>query len=212
MFISLGIEYDKDKFNAVKNRGIYEDTDFPPTKPIKGGLWGSTYREEEQYVSEWERYIYEVLNPRLFSDKLSNISTLFKVCEGARVLEIRSFNDIWINLENGTSNLALRQVKIGKNVPPQYKSHLFLDFERFAEYYDVIYVSQEFAKRVDWVLKEFERRVLAETEIYDEKLSISDLYISELFEDWNVESILIFNKEVINVKKYVRLNVAIQSE
>lgn len=52
MFISLGIEYDKDKFNAVKNRGIYEDTDFPPTKPIKGGLWGSTYREKEQYVSE----------------------------------------------------------------------------------------------------------------------------------------------------------------
>lgn len=44
-FLSLGIAYDEKQFSLVKNRGIYSDTNFPPTKPISGGFWGSAYFE-----------------------------------------------------------------------------------------------------------------------------------------------------------------------
>ncbi|WP_156782297.1 hypothetical protein [Geosporobacter ferrireducens] len=40
-FISLGIEYNQEYFKSVVNRKIYNDSLFPPTKPIEGGLWRS---------------------------------------------------------------------------------------------------------------------------------------------------------------------------
>ena len=203
VFISLGIEYNADKFKAVNNRDIYTDTNFPPTKPIQGGFWGSTYYENMEYKSEWERYIYEVLNPKLFSDKLNGKSSVFKIKKNAKVLELKSFDDVWIDLKTGESNLALRQIKVSGTVPKQYEYHFFLDFERLSEYYDAVYLSQSFVRRVDWVLKEYERRVLFGEDEYDEKLTFGDLYISELFEDWNVDSVLILNKSLIEVEKII---------
>lgn len=203
VFIALGIEYDAEKFKMAKNRRIYADTNFPPTKPIEGGFWGSIYYENMKYKSEWERYVNEVLDPKLFSDKLNGKSTLFKIKENAKVLELKSFNDVWIDFRTNESNLALRQIKVAGAVPKQYEYHFFLDFERFSECYDAIYVSQNFVKRVDWVLKEYERRILFREKEYDENLTDGDLYISELFEDWNVDSILVLNKSSVEIKKII---------
>lgn len=139
----------------------------------------------------------------MFSHRLNIKSTVFKIKRDARVLEINSFNDIWIDFTTGESNLALRKVKVGKNVSHQYQNHLFIDFEMSAKYYDVIYISQMFTKRVDWVLKEFESRVLCQNQKFDDQLTVGDLYISELFEDWNVESVLVLNKDSLIVEKYI---------
>lgn len=48
---------------------------------------------------------------------------------------------------------------------------------------------------VPLILKEFERRIYAGEEPFDENLMKLDLDAAEMFEDWNVESILIFNTE-----------------
>ena len=89
-YISLGVQYNEKEFNQVKNRVIYNDTNFPPTKPIKGGFWGSSYFEENEYSSQWEKYIYETLNPEMFSHRLNKPSTIFTVKEDARILKLSS--------------------------------------------------------------------------------------------------------------------------
>lgn len=158
LFISLGIEYDKKLYKQPQNRNIYENTIYPPTKPVMGGFWGSTYLETGKYKSYWEKYINEKLNVNMFKHRLNHPSTVFSLKENANVLIINSFKDIWMELEPPQSNLPLRFVKIAGNVSKQYENHLFLNFED--QTYDAIYVSQNFAKCVDYVLKEFERRVL----------------------------------------------------
>ena len=159
LFISLGIEYASNLFKQPKNRNIYEDTNFPPTKPIMGGFWGSTYLRTGNFKSYWEKYIYEKLNVKMFEHKLNHSSTIFSLKESANILFLDSFQDIWIDMKLQQSNLPLRLVKIAGNVPKQYENHMFLNFEDCV--YDAIYVSQNFVECVDYVLKEFERRILS---------------------------------------------------
>lgn len=202
-FISLGVKFDEREFITVRNRKIYDDTFFPPTKPIEGGFWGSYYLEGEEYHSQWEKYIKEVLSLDMFLHRLNGISTIFKLKEDAKILRLDSFDDVYINLSTGQSNLALRFVKIGRKVPSQYKNHLFIDYESLKDYYDAIYVTQRFVDNVDWVLKEFEMRVRMGQNEYDSKLTPKALYIAELFEDWNVDSVLVLNPKVVIVESYV---------
>ena len=71
---------------------------------------------------------------------------------------------------------------------------MFLNFEDCV--YDAIYVSQNFVECVDYVLKEFERRILSNENADD---LAQALYFAEMFEDWNVDSVLVLNKDIINV-------------
>lgn len=50
---------------------------------------------------------------------------------------------------------------------------------------------------------EFERRVIAGEEEYDEELTRLDLEVAEIFEDWNVESILVLNANCMTNIEYI---------
>ncbi len=195
-FVTLGIEYQEHLFNKAKNMAIYSDYNFPPTKPIKGGLWGSPLWNEEKYKSPWERYIYGKLNKDMFEHKLNKKSTKFVLKDNANVLSLRSFQDIWIEWEPKIqTNLPIRYIPIANGISKQFAKHLYLNFED--KYYDAIYVSQEFIDTVEYVLSEFERRTIA-GEDFDEDFCTA-LYFAEMFEDWSVESVLVLNKDIISI-------------
>lgn len=200
-FISLGIKYNDNEMKKPLNRRIYNDTNFPPTKPISGGFWGSTYILGERYKSEWEKYVMEVLDSKLFKEKLTGNDTIFEVDNEAKILVLNKIDDVWIEFkgDNVQSNLVLRQIKVSGDVPPEYKNHLYIDFSGMCEYYDAMYVSSEFAHKVDWILNEFKRRVLLGIPEFNEELTLEMLYVAEMFEDWNVDSMLVLNKNAIKV-------------
>ncbi|SEL78490.1 hypothetical protein [Paenibacillus sp. OK003] len=206
-FVSLGVEYNENNFRSVVNRKTYEDMIFPPTKPIEGGLWGSEINQDEKFISSWQEYIYEKLNKSLFKHKLKNKSTFFSIKHDSRVLSLDSLKDIVINLEdeNLSSNISLRLLEISGDVPKQYENHLYIDFERLVDYYDAIHVSMTFVKNVDWILKEYTHRVENNLYEWDEDITPESLFKAELFEDWNVDSILILNNECINILKIDKL-------
>ncbi len=66
-------------------------------------------------------------------------------------------------------------------------------------HYDAMFVTQEFVEQVDWILREFDDRIRNQKYEWDEKITKDTIYISEMFEDWNINSILVLNKECINV-------------
>jgi hypothetical protein len=202
-FIALGIEYNEDSFKPLVNREQYNENLYPPTKPIEGGLWGSELYLKDKYISSWQKYIYEKLNPSMFKHRLKSKSTLVTIKDTSKVLTIESFKDIVINFdENGSissSNLALRYVKTAGNVPKQLEKQLYIDFEKLGDYYDALYVSRDFTNQVDWLLQEHYRRVLNNQSEWDEKITPEFLFKAVMFEDWNVDSILVLNNECINI-------------
>ena len=66
-------------------------------------------------------------------------------------------------------------------------------------HYDAMFVTQEFVEQVDWILREFDDRIRNQKYEWDEKITKDTIHISEMFEDWNINSILVLNKECINV-------------
>lgn len=202
-FISLGIEYNETLFKSVSNRKIFNNTLYPPTKPIEGGLWGSEKRLDNEFVSSWHKFIIKKLNPTLFNAKLINKSTVFSIIDSAKVLNIESFEHIKLekSIADGQmySNIPLRTVKVAGHVPHQFKEMLYIDFESSVNYYDAIYVSEEFVSQVDWVLHEYDWRIKNNIKIWDEIIIPEVVFKASFFEDWNVDSILILNPKCIKI-------------
>lgn len=204
-FITLGIEYDEKEFKPLLNRKIYNNNFYPPTKPIEGGLWGSSLYANHEYKSAWEKYVHTKLQSSAFEHRLKNKSTIFTIKENSRVLALKSFADIYIQVSKSgiESPLTLRLLKVGGNVPKAFENHLYIDFEKLGFYYDAMFVTKEFVEQVDCTLSEFDNRVRNHKYEWDDKITRDTIYISEMFEDWNVESILVLNKECINVLELV---------
>lgn len=178
-FMALGIEYNEKQFKPLLNRRIYDNKLFPPIKPIKGGFWGSSLHENCKYKSAWEEYIYIKLNPSLFEHRLKNKSTIFSIKDKSRVLTLKTLLDVYIQISMSgiESNLAVRLLKVGGNVPKNYEKHFYVDFEKLGQHYDVIYVTKEFVEQVDWTLRVFEERVLNNQEPLDDKITQDTIYI-----------------------------------
>ena len=200
-FISLGIEYKEEEFKPLYNRKIYNDNKFPPTKPIKGGLWGSTYFENSVYRSAWEECINVKLSPSLFEHRLNQKSTLFSIKRNSRVLVLDKIEDVYIDFSEKEvkSVLVLRLLKVSGDIPKSFEKHFYVDFEKMGDYYDALYLTDNFVEQVDFILMEYDKRILLDEREWDEKITPYRLYVSEMLEDWNINSILIFNKECINV-------------
>ena len=210
-FISIGVKYDRTKFMPVKNRSVFNDFNFPPSKPISGGFWGAVYTPNTQFRSDWERFIMEKMYLRSeWTEKTKQTSTIFSLKADAKIIFLNELMDLFpiyhINADGsaiGKPLFNLRKVKIGNSCLKDYENHRYIDFERLCEKFDAILISKNFALKVDWTLMEFERRVKACEEPYDKELTMLDLEVAEMFEDWNVESILVLNASCMTNIEYI---------
>lgn len=210
-FISIGVKYDRTKFMPVKNRSVFNDFIFPPSKPVSGGFWGAVYTPNANFRSEWERFIMEKMYLRSeWTEKTKQTSTIFSLKADAKIIFLNELMDLFpiyhINADGSAMTkplLNLRQVKIGNPCLKDYEHHGYIDFERLCETFDAILISKNFASKVDWTLMEFERRVKAGEELYDKTLTMLDLEVAEIFEDWNVESILVLNASCMTNIEYI---------
>ncbi|WP_214770772.1 hypothetical protein [Exiguobacterium sp. s133] len=209
VFISFGIDYSENKFCTPVNFRQFNSLINLPSKPLKGGFWGSEKYYMNDYHSAWHKYIIETLNPKYFESKFNNKSTFFNLKEDSEVLIIKSFEDINITFdENGfkTSSIPLRTIQVSGDVPKSFEKQLYIDFEITSEFFDAIYVSEDFISKVNWILNEYERRINAGEQEYDDTQVTPELvFKSAIFEDWSVGSILILKSKCINFLEKVRL-------
>ena len=124
----------KYKYISFRKKDISEDKFIPVInqeffcKP-KGGLWGSPYTPDGEYLSEWHRFTIEE-----FKSAFSENAVLFNLKETARIYTIDSMQDL-IRFTNKYSLEPTVDIPI---------KHGFLkcwDFERASEDYDVIYLT-----------------------------------------------------------------------
>lgn len=203
IFISFGNDYSENNFcKPVNFRQFSSLTNFP-SKPLKGGFWGSEKYYMNDYHSAWHKYIIEELNTEYFKNKFNNKSTIFNLKADSKVLTIKSFKDINITFdENGfkASSVPLRTIQVIGEVPKGFEKQLYIDFEMTSKYFDAIYVSEEFISKVNWTLNEYERRINAGEQEYDDtQVTPEHVFKSAIFEDWSVGSILILKSKCINV-------------
>ncbi len=210
-YISIGIKYDEAQFMPVKNRSVFSNFMFPPSKPVSGGFWGAVYTPDAKYRSEWERFIMERMYLRSeWTEKTKQTSTVFSLKSDAKIVFLNKLMDLFLTYHYNPDGSAvvkplfdLRKVKIGNPKLKDYENHLYIDFEKLSENFDALLISKYFASTVDWTLKEFERRVHADENPFNEKLTKLDLDVAEMFEDWNVESILILNNGCMTNIEYI---------
>lgn len=210
-FISIGVKYDETKFMPVRNRHVFNDFNFPPSKPVSGGFWGAVYTPNAQFRSDWERFIMEKMYLRSeWTEKTKQTSTIFSLNADAKIIFLNELMDLFpiyhINTDGSVMVkplFNLRQVKIGNPCLKDYEHHDYIDFEKLSEVFDAILISKNFVSKVDWTLMEFERRVIAGEEEYDDELTRLDLEVAEIFEDWNAESILVLNASCMTNIEYI---------
>lgn len=210
-FISIGVKYDRTKFMPVRNRSVFNDFNFPPSKPVSGGLWGAVYTPNAKFRSDWEQFIMEKMYLRSeWTEKTKQTSTIFSLKADAKIIYLNELMDLFpiyhINTDGSamvTPLFDLRRVKIGNPCLKDYEQHGYIDFEKLREEFDAILISKNFASKVDWTLMEYERRVNAGEAEYDEELTRLDLEVAEIFEDWNVESILVLNARCMTNIEYL---------
>ena len=210
-YISLGIKLDKNTFTPVENRKVFSDFNFPPSKPVRGGFWGSIYTPNGKYRSDWERFILERLYLRPeWTEKIKQTSTVFNLKSDAKVIVLNQLMDIFPVREVGADGGAmvkplfeLRTVRIGNRSLEEYANHRYVDYELLATQIDALILTKNFITHVDWILDEYKRRVLAGEDEFDDDLTPLDLNAAEMFEDWNTESILVFNPDAIENIEYV---------
>ena len=110
----------------------------------------------------------------------------------------------------------MRHVKVTKPEFKAYAKQPFIDFEKQQNIYDAMAVSKNFVELVAWCLRAFEIKVMALEEhgvlltdevlneyVYNEELTAYDVIFAEMFEDWHVESVLVFNPECVNITDIV---------
>lgn len=207
-FISYGVKYDEDKFAQVKNKGIFNDLNLPPTKPRIGGFWGCRHIKNEIYHSEWQKFMHEKLYLPYHQDKINSLSTVFSIKPMAKVFVINSIDDIICKMPNGEKEgepyLSLKFCKVAKNIPLECEKNLYLDFEELAQIYDAIYISSEAITNINNIITHYDSLI----QKGEREMSIKECCIymkAVIFEDWHVESLLIFNKEIIHVKEFIKV-------
>lgn len=75
------ININKDKFKNVKN----SEDGFYLNKPIIGGLWGSTYLEDDYYPSSWYDFVSDS-----GIDKNFNYGILYSLLDSSNIFELDS--------------------------------------------------------------------------------------------------------------------------
>ena len=222
-YISSGIVFDKNKVDAIKNR-IFYDRILTPSKLAKGGFWGSTYTPEGQYRSDWERFINEKMYlQKEWMGKIKRPSTIFTLNSNTKILFLNKFEDLYEEMipkgsgaELRNPTVFMRHVKVTKPEFKAYAKQPFIDFEKQQNIYDAMAVSKNFVELVAWCLRAFEIKVMALEEhgvlltdevlneyVYNEELTAYDVIFAEMFEDWHVESVLVFNPECVNITDIV---------
>ena len=219
-YISSGLVFDKEKVVPVRNRVFY-DKILTPSKPAQGGFWGSLYTPEAAYRSDWERFIKEKMYLQEdWLEKIEKPSTIFSLRSDTWLLYLDTFRDLYgemIEQEDGRAKLqnpviVPHYVKVIQPEFSAYAKQPFINFEEQQKIFDAMAVSKNFVNLVSWCLNTFDRRAAMlqaqgiflsdealDKFIYNENLTKYDVVFAEMFEDWHVESILVFNPECVNV-------------
>ena len=108
-------DFDNTKCTAIKNQTF--------VKP-NGGLWASPYTPDDEYKSEWHRFVSEEMQ-----DKNSENGMVFDFKEESRIYTIDTQEDL-INLLNTYGY-----------IDSGYSS-LFPDFERISKHFDVLHLTE----------------------------------------------------------------------
>ena len=218
-YLSSGIIFDENKVVPVRNR-IFYDRILTPSKPAQGGFWGSIYTPEGRYRSDWERFVNEEMYlQKEWTEKIKKTSTIFTLKPDTKLLFLNTFEDLYEEMipeGNGVhlkkTAVAMRQVKVKNPKFKDYEKQPFVDFEKQQELFDAMAVSKNFVDLVAWCLKVFEVKAsilkeqgvlltdeLLNEYVYNEELTIYEIMFAEMFEDWHVESLLVFNPKCVNV-------------
>nr|WP_297940075.1 hypothetical protein [uncultured Lachnoclostridium sp.] len=212
MYISYGIEYDKEKFTDVKNNQLYSDLNLPPTKPLRGGFWGSSYKQCGMYCSEWHEFIFSKLFVEMFKDKINNKSTIFELSEDAQVLYIDGLENVKLIFPNGEKeeggNIPTRKCKVISGFDPNIEKRLYIDFEMLSKNYDAIYVSGNFLREAEKFLHKCDELIIKTNGNIpmDTNLKLAEQITKyQLFEDWHVESLLVMNPDCIKIIDFIKI-------
>ena len=205
-FISFGIEYDSETFDAVRNKLVYSDYNLPPTKPRKGGFWASEYREGGLYLSNWHEFMVENLCQKMFREKIDGRSTVFKLKPQSKVFSMTNYTDIRLELPNGYREseecIPVHHVKVGSEIDPLCAKKMYINHEKVAERFDALYISQDLVQGLQYELAKFDSKLISGQLSKEEELQYAEFVCkAQLFEDWHVDTLLIYNKECLEILK-----------
>lgn len=159
------------------NRALELSENFNPVrndffnKPF-GGIWLSKFLKEKKTTvwSEW-------CSARLELEKDNSFISKVEFSENSKILSLKNISDA----ENCYKRYPLRASDLVSQeeidfLGEEFYSHRILDFERISKYYDAVHVTEKLI-------------------IDSRKKSILDL----TFTYWDIESICVFNPEIISI-------------
>lgn len=204
VFISAGISYNEERFETVLNRTVFNNRNVPPTKPARGGLWASEYLPGRSCCSSWHRHVIEKMYLTQFAEKVQGESTLLRLNTDSRVFCIDEYEDIKLEFPNGAKQadvcLPVMCVPTGGAVSPEWRTRLYIDHEQAAKRFDALYISFRMIRETEWLLSTYEQKIregsLSEAEDREFGKVINKI---ELFEDWHVDTLLVYNKQCVKV-------------
>lgn len=145
-----------------------------------GGLWASDFKENDYYKSDWIRFC--TLNA---SDWLDSDCVRFTLKGDARILVI---NNKTILLELLSKYKRIITIPDSLKILEDFYKRCYIDFELLSKDYDGIYVDFNWFKRF-------------------RSEECSDKDYRDLFNLWDVNSLLLFNLNCIDRSEYYELNV-----
>lgn len=172
MILTLGIDnFDKDKFEIPHNS---EKSQFL-NKPV-GGLWGSTFTPNYNYVSDWAMFVFE----NDFATSIYRNGIAYELNSNARVLDIDTRYD-FVKLLKNFGRLSLPGCAL---ICSQNKR--FIDWDKIVKLYDAVHFSRETVMSCRFIMNE-ER--LDNGEVF----TVSNLY------SYDCESWVVCNPDVIDM-------------
>ena len=180
MILTLGIDsFDRDKFEVPHNS---ERSQFL-NKPV-GGLWGSTFTPDRNYVSDWARFVFE----NDFNIFMNNYGIGYELKLGARVLNVKTHADFVRLLKDvGCSLLQGCNLICSKN-------KRFIDWDKIVKLYDAVYFSREAVMSCRFIMN---KEQLDNGEVF----TVSNLY------SYDCESWVVCNPDVIDMKSICKIEI-----
>jgi len=180
VILTLGIDnFDKDKFEIPHNS---EKSQFL-NKPV-GGLWGSTFTPNYNYVSDWAMFVFE----NDFATSIYRSGIVYKLNSNARVLNIDTHYDFVKLLKNfGCVSLPEYTLIYSQN-------KRFIDWDKIVKFYDAVHFSREAVMSCRFIMNEEQ---LDNGEVF----TVSNLY------SYDCESWVVCNPDVIDMKSICKIEI-----